>query len=82
MADGTPVGPNRDDVMDIWETLYGYTYSGAYVLGVEDELGSLEPGKKADIAVLDGRIIDEAPSDLLGKKALLTIMDGKVIYEA
>jgi predicted amidohydrolase YtcJ len=82
MADGTPVGPNRDDVMDIWETLYGYTYSGAYVLGVEDELGSLEPGKKADIAVLDGRIIDEAPSDLLGKKALLTIMDGKVVYEA
>ena len=72
---------NPEDAMDIWETLYGYTYSGAYVLGVEDEIGLLEAGKKADIAVLDGRIIDEPPEDLPGRKALLTIMDGKVVYQ-
>ena len=81
LTDGTPMGRNPEEVMDIWETLYGYTYSGAYVLGVEDEIGSLETGKKADITVLDGRIIDEPPADLLGKKALLTIMDGSVVYQ-
>ena len=81
LTDGTPMGSNLEEAMDIWEALYGYTYSGAYVLGAEDEIGSLEAGKKADIAVLDGRIIDEPPADLLGKKALLTIMDGKVVYQ-
>lgn len=81
LTDGTPMGRNPEEVMDIWDTLYGYTYSGAYVLGVEDEIGSLEAGKKADIAVLDGRIIDEPPADLLGKKALLTILDGRIVYQ-
>ncbi|MBQ6401548.1 MAG: amidohydrolase [Firmicutes bacterium] len=77
---GELMGTNPDDVMDIWETLEGYTYLGAYTLGQEEELGTLEAGKKADIAVLDGRIIDDKPEDILGRSALLTIMDGKVVH--
>ena len=79
---GELMGTNPEDVLDIWQALEGYTYLGAYTLGVEDELGTLETGKKADIAVLDGRIIDEAPEALLGKKALLTVMNGEVVYRA
>ena len=80
MFDGTPLGTNPDDCMDIYDALYGYTYMGAYGLGVEDELGSLEAGKLADVAVIDGRIVDEDPKMLLERKAVLTIMDGKIVY--
>ncbi len=30
------------------------TLNGAKVLGVDDELGTVEPGKRADLVVIDG----------------------------
>ncbi len=36
-----------------YEALYLATYGGAAVLGMEDEIGSLEPGKKADLIVFN-----------------------------
>lgn len=80
--EGRLMGENPDDVFDIWQALEGYTYLSAYTMGAEDEIGTLQVGKKADIAVLDGRIIDEEPKELLGKKALLTIMDGRVVHDS
>lgn len=80
-VDGTPIGADLNDAMDIYEILHAYTYMGAYTLGVEDKLGSLEAGKLADIAVIDGRVIDETPEAVLKREALLTMMDGKIVYE-
>jgi 5-methylthioadenosine/S-adenosylhomocysteine deaminase len=37
------------------------TINGAYVAGLEDRTGSLTPGKKADIVVIDGTAINVAP---------------------
>jgi 5-methylthioadenosine/S-adenosylhomocysteine deaminase len=37
------------------------TINGAYVAGVEDRTGSLAPGKKADIVVIDARALNVAP---------------------
>lgn len=82
MPDGTSLGVDTSDAIDIYRALHGYTYMGAYALGVEDMIGSLEVGKLADIAVIDGRVIDEAPEKILERQALLTMMDGKVVYEA
>ena len=82
LFDGTPLGDNPEDCLDIYDALYGYTYMGAYGMGLEDSLGSLEAGKLADVAVINGRVVDEAPEELLDRKALLAIMDGKIVYEA
>lgn len=82
MPDGTPVGADVSDSIDIYQALYAYTYMGAYALCCEDKLGSLEEGKLADIAVINGRVIDEAPEKLLEREAVLTMMDGRIVYEA
>jgi 5-methylthioadenosine/S-adenosylhomocysteine deaminase len=37
------------------------TVNGAYVAGVEDRTGTLTPGKKADVVVLDARSLNMAP---------------------
>jgi imidazolonepropionase-like amidohydrolase len=37
-----------------WEALRAATLHGAYYIGLDKDLGSLEPGKLADIALIDG----------------------------
>lgn len=76
-----PMGADINEKIDIFTALEGYTYMGAYGMGVEDKIGSLEAGKIADIAVIDGRVFDEDPAKLLERKALLTIMDGRIVYK-
>jgi predicted amidohydrolase YtcJ len=59
-----------------------YTWNGAYMSKEEDKLGSIEPGKLADIIVLDRDILTIDPEDLLNVQVLTTMVDGKIIYEA
>jgi imidazolonepropionase-like amidohydrolase len=48
----------RDRGMSVEEVWHATTLSAARLLRVDDELGSLEPGKRADVVVLDGDAAD------------------------
>lgn len=50
------------------------TYYPADILGVADRIGSLEPGKNADIAVFTGNPMETFTD------TLYTILDGEIIY--
>lgn len=52
----------------------GVTINPAQTLGLEDRLGSLEPGKDADIAIFDGH-----PFSSLSQ-CRTTIIDGKIVH--
>ncbi len=60
------------------EALVAGTRTSAEILGMADKLGTLEPGKLADVIVVDGRP-DEQLRDL--SKVSLVIRDGHVIVE-
>jgi len=62
------------------EALYAYTrWSSEYVLR-EDELGSIEPKKRADFVVLNRDFLT-VPEDEIGRiDPVLTVMDGKITY--
>jgi len=49
---GLPVGPG--EAITAAEALAAYTIGSAYACRVEDELGSLSPGKQADLVVIKG----------------------------
>lgn len=50
------------------------TINAARICGVSDRIGSIEPGKDADIAVFDGN-----PMEVF-TNTLMTIIDGKIVY--
>lgn len=63
------------------EALKAYTIAPAYGTFTENELGTLEVGKIADIAVLDRNLFDIPEEEIKEAKTVLTLLDGKVIYE-
>lgn len=56
------------------EGLRAITINAARICGVSDRIGSLEPGKDADIAIFDGN-----PMEIF-TNTLMTIIDGKIVY--
>ncbi|MFW6013472.1 MAG: amidohydrolase [Candidatus Bipolaricaulota bacterium] len=60
--------------------LRAYTGGGAFVEGVEQKIGSIEPGKYADLVVLDGDPIQE-PGSIKDLKVMMTIFNGEVVYK-
>ena len=80
--DGLPEGGwNPTQKLTVADILRGYTLGSAYGIGREDELGPLEEGKFADIAVIDRNLFETEPKDIRGAHVDMTIMDGKVIFE-
>lgn len=64
------------------QALRAYTLGGAQCMGREDELGTLEAGKLADIAVFDTDLTSCAPEELLGARTLRTLVGGKTVFSA
>ncbi|MBV8596677.1 MAG: amidohydrolase [Candidatus Eremiobacteraeota bacterium] len=80
--DGKPAGGwFPDQRLTLAEAIAGYTRNAAYAIFSEDRLGTLEPGKKADITVLGHDLRRGSPRDVLAAQIKATIVDGKVIYE-
>ena len=53
--------PDNAYWLDAHEVLHAATLGGAYSVLQEDEIGSLEPGKRADLAILDMRTANFTP---------------------
>ena len=70
-----------EEKITLAEALSSYTYGSAVAASRADKIGTLSPGKLADIAVLDRKLFGEEPEAILKTKVEMTIMDGKIVYE-
>ncbi len=70
-----------EERLTLAEALSAYTENGAYACGVDDRLGTLEPGKVADIAVLNGDPLQAGVADLKDVEADLTLLAGRVVFD-
>lgn len=66
--------------MTVEQALRAYTINGAYQLRMEDSIGSLTVGKKADLVVLESSLFDVEPRQIHEVGINLTMMDGQVTY--
>ncbi len=66
------------------EALRLYTANNGWFLREEDRLGSIEPGKLADVVVLSDDFLDPAkvPDEAIKRvKSVLTVVGGQVVYD-
>jgi predicted amidohydrolase YtcJ len=68
--------------LTVAEAVRGYTMGAAYAVRLEDVLGSITPGKLADLVVLDRDIFEIEPGEIASVKPTMTIFDGQVVYQA
>ena len=81
---------NRQSFIKANEMLEIATLGGARALGIEDQVGSLEAGKKADIIAVDLSNSNQAPTHDPGQAVLftahpgsimMTMIDGVILYD-
>jgi predicted amidohydrolase YtcJ len=64
------------------EALRLFTRSNSWFLRMEEKIGSIEPGKLADLAVLDRDYFTVADAEIKRIRSVLTIVNGGVVHNS
>ncbi|MDD1752491.1 MAG: amidohydrolase, partial [Methanotrichaceae archaeon] len=73
--------PNPNERIDIREALRIHTMGSAYAAFEEDQKGSIEPGKFADLVVWSDDLYKLKPQQIDEFRPLMTFVGGKIVYE-
>jgi predicted amidohydrolase YtcJ len=82
-ANGTLCGPDpvvAKFVISVEKALEMMTIEPAYAVSMEDYIGSLKPGKYADLIILSDSPLAVDPDDLKNLKVQMTMVNGKAEY--
>jgi predicted amidohydrolase YtcJ len=79
LAGTHPFGTSEE--IDIHTALRSYTAWAAPLLFLEHEVGTLEPGKRADIAIWNSNLYTIPSEKLKDIKCEMTLFDGKIVYK-
>lgn len=75
-----------DQALSLEQALYGYTLGAAQAAGWQNTIGSIRPGKRADMVVLDRDLFaivaqGVTGSEIADTQVVLTVFDGRIVYE-
>ncbi|WP_247874454.1 amidohydrolase [Brucella sp. 10RB9213] len=70
-----------EQAIDLASAIRIFTLNSAIAMGIGAETGSIEPGKSADIIVLDQQVFDVAPDRIADTKVLTTYFAGRAVYQ-
>jgi predicted amidohydrolase YtcJ len=73
---------NGEENLTREEALRMFTRGNSWFLRMEDRIGAIEPGRLADMAVLDRDYFSVPEADIRKIRSLLTVVDGKIVHDA
>jgi predicted amidohydrolase YtcJ len=71
-----------DERVDLPTAIAAFTMGSAYVNHLETDTGSIEPGKFADLAVVDRNLFAHPVEEIADASVMLTFVDGQRVYDA
>lgn len=71
-----------DERMTLDQIIKAATYGGAYSMNMEDEIGTIEVGKKADLIIMDMDITTSDIEDVSNVQIKKTFSDGRLVFDA
>jgi predicted amidohydrolase YtcJ len=71
-----------DERLDLEEIVHAFTWVPAWVSRKEHALGSLGPGRKADLVVFAEDLFRMPPGQVFSVPVEMTMVDGEVLYDA
>jgi hypothetical protein len=69
-----------DERLDLASALAAFTIGSAWANGLEHRTGTLEPGKLADLVVLDRDVFDRGAGEIGDARVLLTLSEGIAVH--
>ncbi len=78
--DGSDEGENPWEKITLAQALKGYTLDAARAYGLENDTGSLEAGKYADVVILDNDPFTMNEKELYKVRTAMTVFEGKICY--
>ena len=73
---------NTTETLDLDSALHAYTAGSAYANFAEQDLGSIEPGKLADVIVLSQNLHALTPHEILETSVTHTMVNGEIMFQA
>jgi predicted amidohydrolase YtcJ len=81
--------PNRDtepmlpdEALSLADAIAASTWGSAYVNFLDEDTGTIEPGKLADLVVLDRDLFDRHSGPIGDARVVLTLVEGEPVYDA
>ena len=71
----------KEQGLTAYQMLEMYTKNVAYENFMDDIVGTIETGKKADLVVIDRNILDVDPKQISEAKVVCTVSNGDIVYE-
>lgn len=72
---------NAAESIDRQTMFYAYTLNAAKALRLADRIGSLTPGKQADLIVLDRDVFEVSDAELFDTQVLRTYFAGRLVHQ-
>ncbi|MHA0287920.1 amidohydrolase [Mycobacterium sp. C3-094] len=76
-----PVLVPVEQKLTVAEAVHANTLGAAHQLRLDDQVGSLEVGKRADLIVLDRNLLEIDPHDIHAATVTTTMMNGTVVHQ-
>jgi predicted amidohydrolase YtcJ len=76
-----PVQARENERLSVDQAIRAHTIDAAWQIRLEDEIGSLEAGKKADLVVLESDPYTADPYSIHAISVDLTISNGRIVFE-
>ena len=72
---------NGDQQLTRQEALRLFTHGNSWFLRMEDKIGTIEPGKLADLVVLNKNYFDVPDAEIKTIRSVMTVVNGRIVHD-